>query len=274
MKKNICLLISFFLFNYSFSQSLYGYKWVLGSIGDATIYNFGNNNQKYTILNLLPEVKFFYQSHSNICDTNGNLILLCDGHNIYDSTLNYIDNGKKISFDSIYNHDLGTGARGEQYSIILPLANNIYRVINMGYTDSFMVNYGTTSYFPPDRLLYHDVDMNANSGAGKVVKKMQEFGVGGRFCYNGMSACRHANGKDWWLIKECFDSLAFYTYLCTSEGMIDSGIQWLSNLPVPYMNPFENQISFNHQGTKMLVAGMGYINWQAVDNKSKLKLTI
>jgi hypothetical protein len=142
----------------------------------------------------------------------------------------------------------------------------------MGYTDSFMVNYGTTSYFPPDRLLYHDVDMNTNGGAGKVVKKIQEFGVGGRFCYNGMSACRHANGKDWWVIKECFDSLAFYTYLCTSEGIIDSGIQWFSNLPVPYMNPFENQISFNHQGTKMLVAGMGYINWLDVDNKSKLKL--
>ncbi|MBK9482120.1 MAG: hypothetical protein IPO02_09125 [Bacteroidetes bacterium] len=45
----------------------------------------------------------FTGGNSNICDTNGNLILYSDGFNIYDSAGNYIDDGDTIVPASYYN---------------------------------------------------------------------------------------------------------------------------------------------------------------------------
>ncbi len=108
----------------------------------------------------------------------------------------------------------------------------------------------TSWFFPPDYLLFSDVDMNANGGTSKVVRKRQVIDKG-RFAFNGMQACRHANGHDWWLLKPCFDSMAFYTYLLTDIGVTIKGLQSFSGFPRIYITS-EAQVMFNNKGNKMM----------------------
>jgi len=40
-----------------------------------------------------------------------------------------------------------------------------------------------------------------------------------------MMACKHANGKDWWLLKMMHDSVSVYTFLVTKDSIFNYGKQ-------------------------------------------------
>jgi hypothetical protein len=252
MRNLIFLLCCFLCFiGSSYAQSNLGKVWVNGAGGiiRGTRFNADNSIKQFVVK--VTDSIIFDNGKSNICDTNGKLILLCNGHNLYDSSLNLLENGDSLTFAAHYTHDFYGGYCAlEQWSLILPFSNNQYRVINLAESDSEFASQNTSWFFPPDFLLYHDVDMNANGGAGKVINKKQILDTG-RFAFNGMQACRHANGKDWWLVKQCFDSLAFYTYLLTDTGIIKYGLQSFTNIPLIYAM-HEGQIMFNNAGNKMV----------------------
>ena len=44
--------------------------------------------------------------------------------------------------------------------------------------------------------------MKANNDSGKVIVKKKTVTKKVYYSRVGMSACRHANGKDWWLVKQ------------------------------------------------------------------------
>jgi Secretion system C-terminal sorting domain len=237
----------------SLAQKKLGYSWVQGSVNMVRVTKFNDTSivRQYKIGTPPTFTPNFDNGKSNICDTNGNLLLLCNGHNIYDTNLNFIDNGDSITFDAHYTHDFNGGYCAlEQWSLILPFSNNHYKVVNLAESDSEFTSQNTTWFFPPDYLLYCDVDMNANGGAGKVIRKRQVID-NGRFAFNAMQACRHANGHDWWLVKQCFDSMAFYTYLLTDTGVTAMGLQSFAGFP-PIYGASEGQIMFNNKGNKMM----------------------
>jgi hypothetical protein len=248
---SLTILLQIFCVLPSLAQVNLGRAWVNGAGGiiRATRFNTDNSIKQY-VLKLSDSIVFLSGS-SNICDTNGNLLLLCNGHKILDSSMNLIENGDSITFQDHYVHDFFGGiCTQEQWSLILPFSNNQYRVVNLAFSDSESASHSTAWFFPPDYLLYSDVDMNANGGAGKVHRKKQVLGKG-RFAFNAMQACRHANGHDWWLVKQCFDSMAFYTYLLTDTGVAAMGLQSFAGFP-PIYGASEGQMMFNNKGNKMM----------------------
>lgn len=70
------------------------------------------------------------------------------------------------------------------------------------------------------RLLYSTVNMTANNGKGMVVDKnipiIEDYLADGE-----ITAVRHANGQDWWIVIGKFDSNEYYRLLV----MLSHGIR-------------------------------------------------
>jgi hypothetical protein len=203
---NKVVMILFFLFQViqSVGQAKHGYTWMVGSFWQKL--NFQKNP---LAVDTLPNqvYNYFHHGHSNICDTNGNLILACDGYNIYDSLGNFIEDGDSLASKELYIDENGWSGFA-QSSLILPMGQNVYYQLTMNATDSIFLDWYTIPYFPNawfDEILLHKIDMNANGGVGKVVERGKKIMKQEKMLRTMMMACRHANGKDWWLLKQMYE---------------------------------------------------------------------
>ncbi len=181
--------------------------------------------------------------HSNICDSAGNLLLLCDGMNLYNAALDTLEDGGRLVDSAWYADNFGYSVQA-QTSIILPFQNGKYYLVNSYFSDTQFVFWPPRNY--EDRLAYHVVDMNANGGAGKVVRrKVQMVTPGTPLSVVQMTACRHANGRDWWLVKQGFDSNVVYKFLFQQDTVLGPFIQ---RFPAPRFT------NLNHNGQSCFTA--------------------
>lgn len=256
----ICLLLIKYKAN---SQNKEGNKWVAGN----TMQYINFNKQPAQIDTMLPPIyKYFANGHSNICDSNGNMILVSDGYNLYDSTGAYIEDG-----DTLVSHDMYAYFNGwsifAQSSIFLPMGNGIYYLITPNATDSKFstwetIPYVSTSWF--DELLLHKIDMNANGGMGKIVEKGKKIMQQEKILLTMMMACRHANGKDWWLLKQMYEDSGNYNgpyplcknkiakILITKDSIYPPTIQYFNSPDIGFFYQ-SGQAMFSQDGSKYAV---------------------
>ncbi len=225
-----------------YCQSKQNYNWVTGYSGNRI--NFFNGVT--TSVGLSP-FKYFYGGNSCISDTNGNLVMSSDGFNIYGNNGQWIEDGDTLVSKSYYNQYYGFSATS-QTSIFLPFENDIYYHITPTYSDSQFNDClnNNNCYF--DLMLYNIIDMNANGGAGKVVERMVPVISNARFRKTQMMACRHGNGKDWWLLKNEGDSANVHVFLFTQDSVYDKGTQVFAQ-PVWGVWDIRGQSTFNSDGS-------------------------
>jgi hypothetical protein len=241
MKKTIILLtvLQIIICNTVFAQSKRGNQWVTGR---GTTVMFENNIVTTKYIAVTPW-HYFTGGNSAICDTNGNLILCSDGFNIYDSVGNYLDGGDTLVPVDYYNH-YGSWSDYSQSSIFLPIDSSKYYFITPANSAG---NLCFSCH--NDALFYSVIDMNENGGAGKVVKRMIPFAENGQFRKTQMMACRHSNGKDWWLLKQAGDSSRIHKFLFTQDSVYNMAYQ---QFDAPVWGPWDitGQSCFSHDGKK------------------------
>ncbi len=203
---------------------------------------------------------YFVGGNSNICDSLGNPLLISDGYNLYDKNLNIIDGGSHLAPNRIFRFNDGWSIYS-QSSIILPFSNGKYRLITpTASDDSCIYNWEKIhngAFF--DLLLYDEVDMNANGGAGKVTKQMVPMLQNTRLTKTQMMACRHGDGKSWWLFKHAADTNLIYKFLLTDDKIYGPYLQGFTG------NPFHGgswdyaaQSAFSKDGTKYATPLQGH----------------
>ena len=235
--------------------------WVQGgSVTFSTKFDSGKapENQIISLFNPL----YFIHGNSGICDSAGNLLLVCDGYSLYDKNLHIIDSGQNMAPWRITRlTDEWSGL--SQTSIILPFAHGKYRLITPTVSDdSCFYNWehigsGNGSYF--DLLLYDEVDMNANGGAGKVTKRMAPLLQNVRLSKTQMMACRHGDGKSWWLLKRAADTNMVYKFLFTEDRIYGPYIQGFSGVAARFGEwDVDGQAMFSKDGTKYATTQLGY----------------
>ena len=138
-----------------------------------------------------------------------------------------------------------------QSSIILPFSAGKYRVITPAASDSQFLEWykpGAVST-PFDLILYHEVDMNANSGAGKVTKRMVPLLQGVKLSRTQTMACRHGDGKSWWLLKQASDTNLVYKFLFTEDSVYGPYLQGFAE---PHFDDWDygGQSMFSKDGTR------------------------
>ncbi|MBK6331152.1 MAG: hypothetical protein IPF62_11810 [Bacteroidetes bacterium] len=153
------------------------------------------------------------------------MILCSDGFNIYNSIGNYLDEGDTIVPPYYFNIQSGFSI-ASQSSIFIPMDSDKYYFITPTFSDlryDDCHNNNGNCYF--DLLLYNVIDMKVNGGAGKVVKRMLPLMENAELRKTQMMACRHSNGKDWWLLKQGGDSNTIYKFLFQQDTVINYGFQ-------------------------------------------------
>jgi len=134
-----------------------------------------------------------------------------------------------VNGDSI----IGDGWYQELVITDKPILNNLYYVFVVGITSS----YG---------LYYSIVDMSLNGGLGGVVQKnvqLENFK-----CTDGLTAIKHGNGRDWWILFRRWDNVndSFYKYMISPSGISNVIIQ---NIGSPTINGF-TKMKFSPDGNK------------------------
>lgn len=115
------------------------------------------------------------------------------------------------------------GFPGLAMSLIIPAQNNG----NLLYLFHENIFISGTSPFPGEpralQLYYSMIDPNI--GINGIVSLKNQIVIDDSLEIGGLTACRHANGRDWWLLVKRFNSSIYYTILVTPTGPIITNLQ-------------------------------------------------
>ncbi len=220
MKNLIIIFVFFSSAASSFAQNKSGYTSIFG--GGGVFAKFSGDTSRPLTGQLYSNNIVYVTSNalSNICDsTTGRLLFVCNGARIWDTLGNLMENGDSLIPPKLYTQNTPPIGLTTQCSLILPKGSSgQYYVFIVGVSDSTYNNVWSGNVkTPADLLLYNVLDMNANAGMGKVIKKNVPLISNTELARVGMMACRHANGYDWWLLKQGFDTNMVFTFLVTKD---------------------------------------------------------
>lgn len=218
------VMVPFFLCIYSHTLRAQkeDYNWVMNNQPLSVIIFSNYSVYVDTLLNTaLPPVTptIMNWTSSSISDNAGRLLFFTNGYKVYNRLGQQMPNGTGLNpsqhlqdWGNVYNVML-------QAALILPMpgSERYYYIFHSGVSDScpppavYAQNVCT--------LFYSIVDMQAHNGLGDVVSKNNVLLTGPEFAAGQLMACRHANGRDWWVVKNGFLEPRYYKFLFTSQGI-------------------------------------------------------
>jgi len=216
MKKRLCIYIALsFILGAAFAQK-HDYVWYMGyDLEDSPDTNeFGTTRLDFSTIDA-PMASYvpysildFNDTNAGICDNQGNLLFYFNGQDIEDVSFAEMLNGSNINDAPAHiGYDLPQGA------IILPWP---------GHPDHYVLFHKTlgTSWFGwgAYELRYSVIDMNGNNELGEVVQR-RRFLLYEPLAFGQLTATKHANGRDWWLLENPRNSNLYYRYLIDSYGV-------------------------------------------------------
>jgi len=149
------------------------------------------------------------EGSSSISDINGNLLFYTDGVTVWDRQDNAMPNGTGLvgNFTSA------------QSALILPMPGNpgIYYVIT------------APAFSTSNPLAYSIVDITLNGGLGDVSVKNVTLLASST---EKVTAVRHSNGYDIWIVAHAFGSADFYSFLLTQSGITTPPVVSTAGNPV------------------------------------------
>jgi len=259
MKTNLLILTLFIISHVCPAQGKRGNTWITGS--GRTITAKFNGTQKPVLSLTYPTTNagfpfYYYSGGSCISDSaTGNLLFSSNGMRIFDTTGAIMQNGDHLVPNNHYYMNAYPGTGITQTSLILPKGSNGEYYVFVPYvTDTTFTKYwsnSTSIKAPFDMLSYNVVDMNQNNGLGSVVQKNKILISETEMPKTMMQACKHSNGKDWWLLKTVgYDTNIIYRFLVSKDTIYGPYIQSFSMQKYGYTDQV-GQMTFSQDGKKM-----------------------
>lgn len=156
----------------------------------------------------------FAFNNASISSPEGDLLFYTNGCTVYDSTFNLMEGGDTINYNEWYDQICDGSASGFQSTMVLP---------DPGYDDGYYILHQPLAFLedPFDlqsiELRYSYVDML--QGAHGAVTARDEVYFQDTIGSGLFSACQHANGADWWFIKNEYQSDCKYIFLLSEAGI-------------------------------------------------------
>ena len=161
----------------------------------------------------------FRHTHANISDDQGNLLFYTNGVYIADATHDTMFNGSGIN-PGTYAINFADGMQITQGVLVLkkPGINTFYYLFH-NTLDDFTFGFS-------NRLYMSIVDMNNMGGIGSVIIKNFTL-ITDSLIPGKITTCKHANGRDWWVICHQMNSNKFYKLLFTPSGLPQVSSQYV-----------------------------------------------
>ena len=215
--KRILLLFLFNSFGFiSFGQGVNN-LWLMG-YGSWAGPPFGGINMDFTgsVLNINYQTRLmnFNCTNGEICDRNGNLLFSSNGIWVSNSNNDTMVNGGRGFNPGYFTTSKDSfGLTIPQANLIIPFPDDTNKYYLFHETCDDYGNTYCTLY-----LYYSVIDMALDNGLGTVTQKnvilLNDSLVEGR-----LTTCKHANGRDWWLVTHQNNTNKYYKFLITPSGI-------------------------------------------------------
>lgn len=238
MKKTFTLLCMLTVLTNLYPQSKNDYTWVLGYptlIPDQpNTTDFGGMYMKFDATGYRIEQFDIYGGPVSAVanDEAGALLFYTNGCTVYNHQHQMMENGEDINigasnYDMECNEYLGLFyIRSGNMTLPLPNDNSRQFLLHLRLVETS----DTNAYdYLNDRLQFTEVDVQANNGLGKVLQKNQVLVADS--LHDAISAVRHGNGRDWWVVIPRGRNSQFWKILLTPEGFQTPVLQ---TIPPPY----------------------------------------
>jgi hypothetical protein len=190
-------------------------------------------------------------STSSMSDAEGNLIFYTNGCYVVNAIHEKMMNGDSINpgIQQQFCCPFGGSCNfGGAIAIPWPDSPHMYLLFINDYIDDVFPNDPVISG-APRHLYYNTIDMQKDAGLGAVTLKNQ-VAIDDTLATNSVEACRHSNGRDWWVMIPKSRTNCYFLVLVTPEGV---GTPKLTCTGIPY-NKFEDsgQSCFSPDGKKFV----------------------
>ena len=158
---------------------------------------------------------WFDAANSSICDTAGNLLFYTNGVNVNNRLHQLMKNGNGLNTpDGTDGYILPQGV------LVLPFPE---------HENQYILFSGTKRFYPGisqhmGYLYYSIIDMNAENGLGKIIQKKVLL-ISDTLDVGKLTAMRHGNGRDWWILVSESNTNRFYRILIGPAGVTIDGNQ-------------------------------------------------
>ncbi len=224
MRYTFCIFFFFFGSSICYSQKE-DYNWVFGRYGMPIFWSglevFDFNTDSFSSTRILDKLMVNYFTNSTLSDKNGNLLLTSNGMQLRDKNLDIIDGGAKINFNNYWLSNELELDNGQK--ITLGLADP-QGMLMLQWPDKDSIiwiapNYqafGSIFNSYNKGLFFGVVDISKEKPT--VVLK-DSLITTDSITSNGITACRHANGRDWWIVVGNHNRSKLYVYLLDPSGL-------------------------------------------------------
>ena len=231
--------------------------WLFGYSSDPDTSIFGGsvldfNKQPTDIFYQYREMNFD-ETNASICDTTGILLFYSNGIYIADASHEPMENGEGLN--------PGEFADDHQYYGYI-LAQGVMAIPKPD-SDSLYYLFHASRDYPTSQVGHHTpffyyslIDMSLNNGLGAVVEKNQVI-IDDILNLGRVTATKHSNGRDWWILLRKYNSNKYYRLLVTPDEILNLGVQEIGE-------PFNNGVGqsvFSPDGSKYVVYNGNYI-WE------------
>lgn len=245
--------VSPYLYSQEPPSSKRDYIWMFGY--DNSPPYFGgtklNFNSQPLSINYTSQFINLSVTNSSICDEGGNLLIYTNGMYVANANHQIMPNGDSLNPGDLFNNYSNEGYRLNQGSIILPApgAPNLFYILHE------KLIYDNTYTYLCSGLYFSIVDMNLDSGLGDITTKNSPVLLDA--IDPGITAVRHANGRDWWILIPKFVNNLYYKLLLNPNGLQVYGTQ---SIGTPSTQMELGQSCFSPDGTKYVRFGAPNFN--------------
>ncbi len=220
----------------AFSQGL-SHTWLLGYITTDTLMRINFSTTSATLITEIRKMPF-QETQGNISDENGNLLMSSNGIWIANSANDTMLNGSNLNPNLTTNSMKPFGLALMNGNIVLPMPEDSNKYVLFHQTFGDFTNYSI-------EIFYTIIDKTLDGGKGGVISK-NNVALSGAFGY-GLAACKHGNGRDWWIIALNNTANIIYKFLLSPNNVQYVGSQ---NLNVPIYGEWTGQPVFSPDGSK------------------------
>jgi len=219
MKKHTLLLLLFSISHLSSFSQKHDFNWLLGystrdnpfdTAWGITKIDFdtpdGNPLMTYNGNKKID----FHIACTSISDVNGRYLFSCNGAYIEDSLDQLLKNSDLLARNYSYPDD---GESTPQGVLILPYPEFYDKFILFHKEDIFLNDYGIVS-----NLLYSVVEFNKQYPRGIMTQKRISL-VKDSLDSACLTAVKHANGRDWWVLVSEDNQISYYVFLLSNTGV-------------------------------------------------------
>lgn len=245
--KHIYIFIALLLWSsYIFAQK-HDYVWLMGYGSNPINTTYGGTVIDFNTSppDLYYEFRSmrFRQANASMCDTAGNLLFYTNGIYIANALHQPMENGTGLNPGVQAENHQNYGYILEQGVLALPAPEN----------DSLFYLFHIDNNLPENNLTFHTkhlyytlINYSANGGLGTVVSKNNII-ISDILDMGKLTAVKHGNGEDWWLLARRYNSNEYHKILLSSKGIVAREI---TSAGLPLSSQSIGQAVFSPDGSK------------------------